>query len=149
MSEFGKDIQEESEYRMKILDVVSNYNDYLKLKSEDKWNTIENSLILRLFLKKFEVSETFKDKDDYVNELLKLHDLERYIESLKVRSYFNAKFHFDPREQRHITKRLIIELHGQRNIREKSVLDIRIPYKLTPEQEERALKLEEAGGIRV
>ena len=76
----------------------------------------------------------FSNKNEYADNLLKLHELERYIESLKVRSYFKGTFHFDPNEQRYITKRIIIDMKGQRNIREMSVLDIRIPFNLTPEQ---------------
>lgn len=36
-------------------------------------------------------------------------------------------------EQRHITKRLIIDIKGRKNITDKTVLALRIPYKLNPD----------------
>ena len=65
---------------------------------------------------------------------MKLVDLQFYIESLKERQFFKASFYFDLLEQRKITKRIVIEMRCKNNLVEKTVLALRMPYKLTKEQ---------------
>jgi len=73
---------------------------------------------------------------------MKLVELEFYIESFKERKFFKANFFFDPQEQRKITKRIVIDMRSKNNLVEKTVLSLKIPYKLTLDQLELAKKNE-------
>jgi hypothetical protein len=64
---------------------------------------------------------------------MKLVDLQFYIESLKEKQFFKAAFSFVWGEQRKITKRIVIEMRSKSNLVEKTVLALRMPYKLTKE----------------
>lgn len=96
-----------------------------------------------MFLKPYMIPPKFSTKDAYAETLLHLNMLEQYVESLKEKVFYKGTFDFVPTEQRHITKRIVLYIRGQKNIREHSVLAVRLPYKLTPEQREKALKLEQ------
>ena len=74
---------------------------------------------------------------------MKLVDLQFYIESLKERQFFKAAFYFDLQEQRKITKRIVLEMRCKTNLVEKTVLALRMPFKLTMEQQEKAKKIYE------
>jgi hypothetical protein len=74
---------------------------------------------------------------------MKLVDLQFYIESLKEKQFFKAAFSFVWGEQRKITKRIVLEMRSKSNLVEKTVLALRMPYKLTKEQQEKAKKIYE------
>ena len=73
---------------------------------------------------------------------MKLVELQFYIESFKERHFYKANFFFDPQEQRKITKRIVIDMRSKTNLVEKTVLSLKIPYKLTLDQLELARKNE-------
>ncbi len=50
---------------------------------------------------------------------------------MKERQFFKAAFYFDLKEQRNLTKRIVIEMRTKINLIEKTVLALRIPYKLS------------------
>ena len=74
---------------------------------------------------------------------MKLVELQFYIESFKERHFFKAAFFFDLQEQRKITKRIVIDMRSKTNLVEKTVLSLKIPYKLTLDQQELAKKMNE------
>jgi hypothetical protein len=74
---------------------------------------------------------------------MKLVELQFYIESFKERHFFKANFFFDMQEQRKITKRIVIDMRSKTNLVEKTVLSLKIPYKLTLDQQELAKKINE------
>ena len=73
---------------------------------------------------------------------MKLVELQFYIESFRKRHFIKANFFFDLQEQRKITKRIVIEMRSKTNLVEKTVLSLKIPYKLTLDQLELAKKNE-------
>ena len=70
----------------------------MKQKRDEDEETELDNLQLRLFLKPFMIPPTYNNKNEYADTFQGLNLLERYIESLKVRSYFKGTFHFDPNE---------------------------------------------------
>ena len=77
-----------------------NYDEYLKLRRQEKWDSEENSLKVRVFMKPYMIPPKFSSKDEYAETLLNLNKLEQYVESLKEKVFYKGTFEFDTKEQR-------------------------------------------------
>lgn len=79
-------------------------------------------------MRPFPLKSSYSLKDTYCKDLLKVVELEQYVESLKKLQFFQAEFEFDMSEQRDITKRINVFLYGKQNINDQTILALRIPY---------------------
>ena len=79
-------------------------------------------------MKPYPLECSYPTRQAYCDALYKIVELESFVESLKTLEYYNAQFEFDIKEQREITKRIIIDIIGKKNITDQTILALRIPY---------------------
>ena len=79
-------------------------------------------------MKPYPLECSFPTRQAYCDALYKIVELESFVESLKTLQFFKAQFDFDMKEQRQITKRIIINIVGKKNITDQTILALRIPF---------------------